>query len=218
MVIFAVIVVAVRPQIATGYSAAVLRIVLWMVPSPSVAPYANHLESGLRVMIAGAMAVLPLVLPASPGRRLAMALHSVVYLVMAVLLDSLVVTTSAVTRLPIAYVGIEGIVLNMLLWATVMLRVFFTTFVLPRPSQVPVVRSAYRVVTIQAVMVAGAALGVLVLATAVILNLGSLGHSLFLLLGFMTYALVWAVFILLLRIFALLQRPPPLGRRRPRST
>ncbi len=166
-------------------------------------------------MIAGAIAALPLVLPASPGRRLAMALHSVVYLVMAVLLDSLVVTTSAVTRLPIAYVGIEGIVLNMLLWATVMLRVFFTTFVLPRPSQVPVLRSAYRVVTIQAVMVAGAALGVLALATPLILNLGSLGHSLYLLLGFMTYALLWAIFILLLRVFALLQRPPPLGSETP---
>jgi len=212
LTIYAVIIVALRTGLASFYSSLVLRVAVWVLPAPTVvAPYANHLETGLRLMIAAAIAVLGLVLRGTPARKLAVALHAFVYLGMAALLDSLVVVLSAETRLPIAYVGLEGILLNLLLWATVMLRVFFTTFYLPRPSQVPVVRRVYGPLTAQATLLALAVVALLVILTAVILKLGNLGHGLYIFLGFMTYALIWTFFILFLRIFNWFHRKPPIG-------
>jgi cellulose synthase/poly-beta-1,6-N-acetylglucosamine synthase-like glycosyltransferase len=216
MLIYAVIVVAVRGPVATAYSSVVLRLVLWVLPDPTlVAPYASHFESGLRIMISGSIAALALVIPASPGRRGTVGLHALLYLAMAILLDCLVVVASATTRLPIAYVGIEGIVLNLLLWATVMLRVFFTTMALPRPSQVPVFRRVYRTATIHAVLLGLTVVAMLAIATAMVTRLGPSGHDFYVLLGFMTYSVLWALFLLFLRLFGPFHRPPPLGSASP---
>lgn len=209
MIMYAVVVVAAIGPILTGYSTVVLRIVLWVLPAPTlVAPYATHFETGLRFMIAGAIVGLALVVPASPARRLSIALHALVYLFTAVLLDCLVVALSASTRLPIAYVGIEGIVLNLVLWSTVMVRVFFTSFALPRPSSVPVRRGVYRGATMLAILVGLAVLGVLFILTLVVVRLGPFGHNLYILLGFMTYALLWSFFLLFLRMFRPFQGRP----------
>jgi cellulose synthase/poly-beta-1,6-N-acetylglucosamine synthase-like glycosyltransferase len=216
MVIYAFIAVAVHGPIAAAYSSVVLRLTLWLLPAPTlVAPYASHFESGLRIMISGSIAALALVIPASPGRRATVAFHALVYLAMAVLLDCLVVAVSATTRLPIAYVGIEGIVLNLLLWATVMLRVFFTTMALPRPSRVPLIRGVYRTETIHAVLVGLAVLAILAIATVMVTRLGPSGHDFYILLGFMTYSLLWTLFILFLRLFSPFHRPPPSGSASP---
>lgn len=212
LVVYALVVVAARTQIAGVYAKAVISLAVWVMPEPTlIAPFSHHLETGLRVMIAAAIVALALVLRASPQRRLAVALHSLIYVGLAVLLDCLVVVTSASTGLPIAYVGIEGIVLNLVLWSTVMLRVFFTTFAVPRPSQVPVAKGVYRLHTLQAALLCLAVLALLGLLTVSILLLGGLGHDLYIYLGFMTYALMWTFFILLLRCFGALQRPEPAG-------
>jgi cellulose synthase/poly-beta-1,6-N-acetylglucosamine synthase-like glycosyltransferase len=209
MIIFAVIAVAVLGPLASTYSSVVVRLVLWVLPAPAlVAPYATHFETGLRIMISGSIVALALVLSATGFRKVTVAMHAPIYLGLAMLLDCLVVVVSATTRLPIAYVGIEGIILNLLLWATVMLRVFFTTVALPRPSQVPVFRRVYRTATLHAILVGLAALAVLVVATAVVLRLGAFGHELYILLGFMTYSLLWTLFVLFLR-FSSPFRPPP---------
>ncbi|HXZ99323.1 MAG TPA: glycosyltransferase [Candidatus Binatia bacterium] len=213
MVVYAVAVVAARVQIATIYVSAVMRMVLWILPAPTlVAPYANRFETGYRMMIAGSIVALALVIRAGPARRLSVALHAVVYLVMAALLDCIVVVTSAVTRLPIAYVGVEGIVLNMLLWAMVMLRVFFTTFTLPRPSRVVAPRGGYWAETLQTAALAVAVLGTLGLTIALVIQLGSFGHEVYILLGFMTYALFWTLLIVLFRIIGRMRRRPSTGR------
>lgn len=207
--VYAVVVVAARGELRSLYTGVVLNLGQWVLPVPgAIAPYSNHLETGLRFMIAGAMLSLAVVIPATPGRRVAIALHAGLYLGMAVLLDCLVIVLSATTRFPVAYVGIEGIILNMILWSTVMLRVFFTTFVLPRPSQVPIVKRVYGVLTLQAVLIAITVLALLAMGTAVVITLGPLGHSLYIFLGFMTYALLWTIFILILRIFRAFQSDP----------
>lgn len=212
LTVYAVVIVALRTSLARVYASVVLRLAIWVLPAPTViGPYSNHLETGLRLMIAAAIAALGLVLRGTPARKLAVSLHAFLYLGMALLLDCLVVVLSAQTRLPIAYVGLEGILLNLVLWATVMLRVFFTTFYLPRPSQVPVVPRVYGTFTAQASLLALAVVALLVIGTALILKLGALGHSLYIFLGFMTYALIWTFFILLLRIFNWFHPEPEIG-------
>lgn len=216
LTLYAVLIVAVRTGLASVYSSFVLRSAIWVLPSPTVvAPYSNHLETGLRLMITAAIAALGLVLRGTLARKLAVAMHAFLYLGMAALLDCLVVVVSAETRLPIAYVGLEGILLNLLLWSTVMLRVFFTTFYLPRPSQVPVARRVYGPLTAQASLLALAVVALLVLLTAAILKLGNFGHGFYIFLGFMTYALIWTFFILFLRIFNWFHRKPAVGRSTP---
>ncbi|MGH9072453.1 MAG: hypothetical protein ACRDX8_15195, partial [Acidimicrobiales bacterium] len=176
LIVYAVFIVSIHAQLGALYAGVVLHIAVWVLPAPTeIAPYTNHMESGLRAMIAASIVAFALVLGGTMGRRLSISLHAGLYLGMAVLLDALVIVVSATTRFPIAYVGIEGIVLNMLLWATVMLRVFFTTFALPRPSAVPVARGVYRAVTTEAILIAVAVFALLAILIVGVVTLGTAG-------------------------------------------
>ncbi len=200
----------------TAYASWVLHLALFAVPSPTgLAPYATHLEPSLRLVIAGSLVALGLVLNADPWRRLEVVLHAVLYLVVAVLTDTLVIVAAAATRLPIGFYGLEGIALNVLIGGLVMLHVFFTTFQLPRPTTVPRVRGAHRRESLQLALVGVAVLAAFGILVAVLASHLGTQRVTLLVISFSTYSATWTALILLLLLLRLFMRPPPVGAERP---
>jgi cellulose synthase/poly-beta-1,6-N-acetylglucosamine synthase-like glycosyltransferase len=202
--------------IAAGYQRIVLRLALWAYSAPAViAPYAKHLLPTLRAVMATAIVLFGVIVSASPARRLVIALHALAYLSLAVLLDSLLLALAAWTRLPIGGYGVEGILTNLLLAGVVMLHLFFTSFQLPRHTLVPVQRRVYRWATVQLLGIGAATLLLYGLLVSFLASSRFGGRPTMLLLGFMTYSVLWNSLMFLLVILGLFSRRPPITVHRP---
>jgi hypothetical protein len=86
--------------------------------------------------IAGTAAVVR----ANLGRRLAVLGHAVLYIAMSILTQALMITVGIASGWLVAPFGIEATLANLLIGGLVVMRLTFTTFVLPRATTLPRVR------------------------------------------------------------------------------
>jgi cellulose synthase/poly-beta-1,6-N-acetylglucosamine synthase-like glycosyltransferase len=110
--------------------------------------------------IAGTAAVLR----ANLGRRLAVLGHGVLYLAMSILTQALMIAIGIASGWLVAPFGVEATLANLLIGGLVIMRLAFTTFVLPRATTVPLVRrprlwdtvlTCCALVTVVTVLIAG---------------------------------------------------------------
>jgi cellulose synthase/poly-beta-1,6-N-acetylglucosamine synthase-like glycosyltransferase len=83
---------------------------------------------------------IALVMRGGRARRLAVAAHAVLYVGMALLTHSLMIVIGMTTGWVVAPFGIEATLANLLIGGLVVMRLTFTSFVLPRTTTVPIRR------------------------------------------------------------------------------
>jgi cellulose synthase/poly-beta-1,6-N-acetylglucosamine synthase-like glycosyltransferase len=197
---------------AAIYDSAVLRLALWVYPSPaSLNPYYTHLEPSLRLMLAGSFFALAPVVRSDPLRRLAMAAHSLLYLAIAIPTDALLVSWAASTRLPIGFYGLEGVGINLAIGGLALIHLFFTTWQLPRPTVIPVTKGVRRRDNLEMALVLLAVLasfGILVAFGAA--NIGT-ARPIIVLLAFTAYSVCWTLIIVFLGLLRSFAKTPPVG-------
>ena len=105
-----------------------------------------------------------LVLRANLGRRLAVLGHAALYIAMSILTQALMIATGIASGWLVAPFGIEATLANLLIGGLVVMRLTFTTFVLPRATTLPLVRrprlwdtvlTCCALVTVVTVLIAG---------------------------------------------------------------
>jgi len=194
------------------YDTAVLRLALWVYPSPAnLNPYYTHLEPSLRLMLAGSFLVLAPTVRADPVRRLAIAAHSVLYLAIAIPTDAILVSWAASTHLPIGFYGLEGVGINLVIGGLTMVHLFFTTWQLPRPTAVPIRKGLRRWDNIEmAVVLLGvlASFGILVAVGAANIRTA---RPVIVLLAYTAYSVCWTLVIVFLGLLRSLAKTPPVG-------
>jgi cellulose synthase/poly-beta-1,6-N-acetylglucosamine synthase-like glycosyltransferase len=190
-----------------SYRAVVSRVVLQAYGHPALVPvYAGHVDAGLRVLVVLDLVCLTLTVPAGPGRRLALGLHAVGFLVLSIGLDALLIIVSISVHLPIGSYAFVATVANLAAASLVMLRILVTTFSLPGPSRlVPhgTRRAAAVVFGVALIAVIALLLAVLALLTLVAASHPNVGLALFL--GYPV--LFSALFIILLTLGGRARRP-----------
>ena len=105
-----------------------------------------------------------LVLRANLGRRLAVLGHAALYIAMSILTQALMIAIGIASGWLVAPFGIEATLANLLIGGLVVMRLTFTTFVLPRATTLPVERrprvwdtvlTCCALVTVVTVLIAG---------------------------------------------------------------
>ncbi len=130
-----------RPSLPDLYAGTVSHIAVAISHDPAtVNGYIGRLRPAI-VFFAGAyIAGTAAVLRASMWRRLAVLAHAALYVAMAVLTQALMIVIGIGTGWLVAPFGIEATLANLLIGGLVVMRMTFTTFVLPRATTVPIVR------------------------------------------------------------------------------
>ena len=126
--------------------------------------YLARLRSALVFFGVAYIAGTAAVLRANLGRRLAVLGHGVLYLAMSILAQALMITIGIASGWLVAPFGIEATLANLLIGGLVVMRLTFTTFVLPRATTLPMVRrprcwdtvlTCCALVTVVTVLIAG---------------------------------------------------------------
>jgi cellulose synthase/poly-beta-1,6-N-acetylglucosamine synthase-like glycosyltransferase len=127
-----------RPSLPGLYSDAVRAVASAITQDPaSVNGYVARLRPATQFFALAYIVGLAAVIRATVGRRLAVLWHAVLYLAMSVLLDALMVACGITTGWLVSPFGIEATLANLLVGGLVVMRLTFTTFVLPRTTTVP---------------------------------------------------------------------------------
>jgi cellulose synthase/poly-beta-1,6-N-acetylglucosamine synthase-like glycosyltransferase len=127
-----------NPTSTADYQNLVAQVLTFATRDPATAQsYADHLLLLIPVAVIGAVVILAIMLPATPGRRLMILLHAPLFLAISVLTDCFVGLISLGTGLPVGPTPIVNMILQYTLSNLLLLRLVFTTWQLPRVSQVP---------------------------------------------------------------------------------
>jgi cellulose synthase/poly-beta-1,6-N-acetylglucosamine synthase-like glycosyltransferase len=130
-----------RPSLPLLYAGAVRHIAVAITHDPAtVNGYVARLRPAIVFFAVAYVAATAAVLHASVARRLAVLAHAVLYIVMTMLTQSLMIVVGIATGWLVAPFGIEATLANLLIGGLVVMRLTFTTFVLPRATTVPRVR------------------------------------------------------------------------------
>jgi cellulose synthase/poly-beta-1,6-N-acetylglucosamine synthase-like glycosyltransferase len=130
-----------RPVPSAAYANAVRAVATAIThDSASVNGYVVRLRPALVFFAVTYIIATALVVRAGLGRRLAVLGHAVLYLAMTVLAQALMIVIGISTGWVVAPFGIEATLANLLIGGLVVMRLTFTTFVLPRGTTVPRVR------------------------------------------------------------------------------
>jgi len=126
------------PTPTMEYQNLVARVLTFATGDPGTAQsYAAHLLPLVPAAVIGYLAILAVMLPATPGRRLMILLHVPLFLAISVLTDSFVALFSLSTGLPIGPTPVVSMFLQYTLSNLLLLRLVFTTWQMPRVTQVP---------------------------------------------------------------------------------
>jgi cellulose synthase/poly-beta-1,6-N-acetylglucosamine synthase-like glycosyltransferase len=130
-----------RPSLPVLYTDAVRDIAMAITRDPAtVNGYVARLRPATLLLAIAYIAGISLVARASLGRRLVMLAHSALYLAISILAQALMIVTGVSTGWPVAPFSIEATLVNLLVGGLVVMRLTFTSFVLPRATTVPVRR------------------------------------------------------------------------------
>lgn len=206
-----------RPGIEDWYRTAVERMASVAVPNHSTLdPVISHVDFGVRFVAVADVVGQAVAIRAHPLRRLLVLANAVWLIVLLVLTDAAVVVFAAINSWTLGPFIVVRLGLALLVVFLVEARVFFTTFQLPRPSAVPILRrsrppeTGVTLAVIAAALACSAALGLAAART-------DARHHLILILA--GYAVFPAFFIgarlLLGVLYALFRRLPEPGPDRP---
>ena len=127
-----------RPSLPGAYADAVRTVASAITRDPvSVNGYVARLRPATQFLAVAYICGIATVLRASLARRLAVLGHVVLYLAMSLLLDALMVVGGLETGWTIVPFGVEATLANLLIGGLVVMRLTFTTFMLPRATAVP---------------------------------------------------------------------------------
>jgi cellulose synthase/poly-beta-1,6-N-acetylglucosamine synthase-like glycosyltransferase len=127
-----------RPSPPTAYADLVRAVTTAITRDPaSVSGYIARLRPATEFFAVAYIIGLAVVARASLTRRLAILAHCMLYLAISVLLQALLIVAGMTTGWLIAPFGIEATLSNLLVGGLVIMRLTFTTFILPRATTVP---------------------------------------------------------------------------------
>jgi cellulose synthase/poly-beta-1,6-N-acetylglucosamine synthase-like glycosyltransferase len=130
-----------RPSIPALYVAAVRDVAVAITRDPAtVNGYVARLHPATLYLAVAYIVGLALVVRADVLRRLAMLGHAVLYLGLTLLGQALMITVGVTTQWLVGPFGIEATLANLFIGGLVIMRLTFTSFVLPRATEVPVSR------------------------------------------------------------------------------
>jgi cellulose synthase/poly-beta-1,6-N-acetylglucosamine synthase-like glycosyltransferase len=123
------------------YAGAVRGIATAITGDPAtVNGYIARLRPATLLLAVAYIAGISAVVRAGLGRRLVMLAHVPLYVAMSLLTQALMIVTGMATGWPVAPFSIEATLANLLIGGLVIMRLTFTSFVLPRATTVPVHR------------------------------------------------------------------------------
>jgi cellulose synthase/poly-beta-1,6-N-acetylglucosamine synthase-like glycosyltransferase len=123
---------------ASAFAALVGRLAVQLSDDPTgVAGFVTRLHPASQVLVVSYIVGLAVVARASLGRRVAIAAHVALYIVMTALAQALMIAIGLATGWPVGPFAIEATLVNLLVGGLVVLRVTWTTFILPKPTVVP---------------------------------------------------------------------------------
>ena len=124
-----------QPSPALVLAALVGHLAVAVTGNPAgVGAFVNRLEPASQVLAISYIVGLALVTRATLGRRIAILAHVVLYVAMTGIVDTLLIALALRTGWPVGPFAIEATAVNLLVGGLVVLRVTFSTFVLPRPT------------------------------------------------------------------------------------
>jgi cellulose synthase/poly-beta-1,6-N-acetylglucosamine synthase-like glycosyltransferase len=154
-----------RPSPTVGYADLVQGIANAITRDPAtVNGYIARLRPGMAFLAVSYIVGLAVVARASLARRLAIGFHAVIYLALTVLTQAVMVVLGMATHLLVAPFAIEATLVNLLIGGLVIMRLTFTSYILPRATKVPCRRPPWRwdsvltacsLVTVVAILVLG---------------------------------------------------------------
>ena len=127
-----------RPSLPAAYAGIVRAVATAITRDPaSVNGYVAGLRPATEFFAVAYIIGIAVVARASLARRIAILGHCVLYVAISVLLQALLIVAGMTTGWPIAPFGIEATLANLLVGGLVIMRLTFTTYVLPRATTVP---------------------------------------------------------------------------------
>ncbi|HEV2376668.1 MAG TPA: glycosyltransferase family 2 protein [Streptosporangiaceae bacterium] len=135
-------VVAIRsPSPTQIYRGLVTGVLSSVVRDPlAIAAYTSRVLPLLPLTVLGFVFTFAIALPATPGRRVMILLHMPLFLALSVVTDCGIALVGITAGLPIGPAPIVAMFLQYTLAFWMILRMYFTTYQLPRVTQVPVLR------------------------------------------------------------------------------
>jgi cellulose synthase/poly-beta-1,6-N-acetylglucosamine synthase-like glycosyltransferase len=126
------------------YVGAVQEVAVAITRDPAtVNGYVVRLRPALALFAVAYIVAMALVVRAGPGRRLAVVSHAVLYLALSILAQALMIVVGVGTGWVVGPFGIEATLANLLIGGLVIMRMTFSTFVLPRATTVPRLRRSW---------------------------------------------------------------------------
>jgi len=154
-----------HPSLPGLYAHAVNSAAVALTHSPAmVNAYVARLRPASVFFAVAYISGIALVIRASPARRVAALAHALLYLALMLLTHVSLITVGIATRMPAAPFSVEATLANLFVGGLVIMRLTFTSFVLPRSTTVPVSRhrsgwdsilAACALITVIATMIAG---------------------------------------------------------------
>ena len=126
------------------YVAAVRAVAVAITRDPAtVNGYVLRLRPALALFAVAYIVAMALVVRAGLGRRVAILGHAVLYLALSILAQALMIVVGVGTGWVVGPFGIEATLVNLLIGGLIIMRMTFTTFVLPRATTVPRLRRSW---------------------------------------------------------------------------
>ena len=126
------------------YMTAVRAVAVAITRDPAtVNGYVLRLRPALALFAVAYIVAMALVVRAGLGRRVAILGHAVLYLALSILAQALMIVVGVGTGWVVGPFGIEATLVNLLIGGLVIMRMTFTTFVLPRATTVPRLRRSW---------------------------------------------------------------------------
>ncbi len=126
------------------YMTAVRAVAVAITRDPAtVNGYVLRLRPALALFAVAYIIAMALVVRAGLGRRVAILGHAVLYLALSILAQALMIVVGVGTGWVVGPFGIEATLVNLLIGGLVIMRMTFTTFVLPRATTVPRLRRSW---------------------------------------------------------------------------
>ena len=127
-----------RPSLPGAYTDLVAGLASAITRDPaSVGGYAVRLHPAAQFFAVALILGLSVVARSSLLRRIAILSHAVLYIAISVLLQALMIVAGIATHWLIGPFGVEATLANLLVGGLVVMRLAFTTYVLPRATTVP---------------------------------------------------------------------------------
>jgi cellulose synthase/poly-beta-1,6-N-acetylglucosamine synthase-like glycosyltransferase len=160
-----------KPSLTDVYQNLVAFVANSVTHEPAVVgAYVSFLTPLVAVSVVAYVIALAVVLPATFGRRVMILMHAPLFLGAAVTSDATLAVSGIATGLPLGAYPVVSMLLHYAIGSFVMLRLAFTTFQLPRRTEVPLLRRGNLADDLLVLLAGGTGLGLAVAAGTVLIS------------------------------------------------